>query len=92
MPACQDEEGEEGGSDITFRRVLLNKCQEEFEEGDAAMKAVEARERAAAQKVRQSLQSPENPLQTPPPTVCSCDACMGCLCCAHLRSCRSPAL
>ncbi len=33
---------------ITFRRVLLNKCQEEFEEGDAAMKAVDAREKAAA--------------------------------------------
>ena len=26
---------------ITFKRVLLNKCQEEFEKGDAAIKAVE---------------------------------------------------
>lgn len=44
----------------TFRRVLLNKCQEEFEEGDAAMKAVDAREKAAAaaeaQNVRPSVQ------------------------------------
>jgi hypothetical protein len=29
---------------LTFRRLLLNKCQEEFEKGDAAMRAVEARE------------------------------------------------
>jgi len=35
---------------ITFRRVLLNKCQEEFEAGDSAMKAVDAREKAAAEK------------------------------------------
>jgi hypothetical protein len=46
-------------SQITFRRVLLNKCQEEFEEGDAAMKAVDAREKAAAateaENVRPSL-------------------------------------
>ena len=28
-----------------FRRVLLNKCQSEFEEGGAAMRAVEAREK-----------------------------------------------
>lgn len=45
LPTFKDEAGEEGGSDITFRRLLLNKCQEEFEEGDAAMKAVEAREK-----------------------------------------------
>ena len=32
------------------RRVLLNKCQEEFEAGDNAMKAVDAREKAAAEK------------------------------------------
>lgn len=31
-------------------RVLLNKCQEEFEAGDSAMKAVDAREKAAAEK------------------------------------------
>jgi hypothetical protein len=29
---------------ITFRRLLLNKCQEEFEKGDAAMEAVAQRE------------------------------------------------
>jgi len=32
-------------------RVLLNKCQEEFEAGDQAMAAVDAREKAAAAKV-----------------------------------------
>jgi hypothetical protein len=31
--------------------VLLNKCQEEFEAGDQAMAAVDAREKAAAAKV-----------------------------------------
>lgn len=30
--------------------MLLNKCQEEFEAGDSAMKAVDAREKAAAEK------------------------------------------
>lgn len=34
-----------------FCRVLLNKCQEEFEAGDQAMAAVDAREKAAAAKV-----------------------------------------
>ena len=33
-----------------LRRVLLNKCQEEFEAGDSAMTAVDAREKAAAEK------------------------------------------
>ncbi|CAL8464440.1 g3975 [Coccomyxa elongata] len=46
LPTFKDESSEDGGQEITFRRVLLNKCQEEFEEGDAAMKAVEAREKA----------------------------------------------
>lgn len=32
---------------ITFRRILLNKCQSEFEQGAAAAAAVETRERAA---------------------------------------------
>lgn len=35
---------------MSCRRVLLNKCQEEFEAGDNAMKAVDAREKAAAEK------------------------------------------
>jgi hypothetical protein len=30
---------------LTFRRLLLNKCQEEFEKGDVAMAAVAAREK-----------------------------------------------
>ena len=38
-----DEDGRE--EDVEFRRVLLNKCQSEFEEGGAAMRAVEAREK-----------------------------------------------
>ena len=50
LPACPDEAGEEGGADISFRRLLLNKCQEEFEEGDAAMAAVERRERAQQER------------------------------------------
>lgn len=50
LPTFKDESSEEGGQEITFRRVLLNKCQEEFEEGDAAMKAVEAREKAEQEK------------------------------------------
>ena len=40
---------------FTFRRVLLNKCQEEFEEGDAAIKAVDAREKAAAAAEAQNV-------------------------------------
>ncbi len=50
LPSFKDEAGEEGAQEITFRRILLNKCQEEFEEGDAAMKAVEAREKAEQEK------------------------------------------
>ena len=34
---------------ITFRRILLNKCQVEFEKGTSAKAAVETREKAAAQ-------------------------------------------
>ena len=42
----------------TFRRLLLNKCQEEFEEGDAAIKAVDAREKAAAAAEAQNVHAP----------------------------------
>ncbi|KAK9820051.1 hypothetical protein WJX72_005497 [[Myrmecia] bisecta] len=35
---------------LTLRRLLLNKCQEEFEKGDAAMAAVDAREKADREK------------------------------------------
>ena len=52
-----DEDGKE--EDVEFRRVLLNKCQSEFEEGGAAMRAVEAREKRQqeedAAKVRSRL-------------------------------------
>lgn len=50
LPTFKDESNEENAQEITFRRVLLNKCQEEFEEGDAAMKAVEAREKAEQER------------------------------------------
>jgi hypothetical protein len=35
---------------LNFRRLLLNKCQEEFEKGDAAMAAVAQREAAAKER------------------------------------------
>ena len=39
---------EEGTNEITVRRMLLNKCQEEFEQGTLAMRAVDAREKKAS--------------------------------------------
>lgn len=55
-----DEDGKE--EDVEFRRVLLNKCQSEFEEGGAAMRAVEAREKRQqeeeAAKVKMFLLAP----------------------------------
>ena len=36
----------------TFRKQLLNKCQEEFEKGAAAMDAVTAREKAEKDKIK----------------------------------------
>jgi hypothetical protein len=43
---CADAPVEEGKPrrKLNFRRLLLNKCQEEFEKGDAAMAAVAERE------------------------------------------------
>lgn len=41
LPAFKDESCEEGGSEVTFRHLLINKCQEQFEEGGAAMAAVD---------------------------------------------------
>ncbi len=45
---------EEGGEvkrrKLNFRRLLLNKCQEEFEKGDAAMQAVAEREAKAKER------------------------------------------
>jgi hypothetical protein len=43
LPSLKDEEG----NDVQFRRTLLNKCQEEFEAGATAMKAVSEREKHA---------------------------------------------
>ena len=42
-PDC-DPDAEGGPRMINFKRVLLNKCQEEFEKGDSAIKAVEQEE------------------------------------------------
>ena len=39
---------EPGGKAIDFRRLLLNKCQAEFESGSEALKAIKAREEADA--------------------------------------------
>jgi translation initiation factor 4G len=55
LPTFTGEDEEGGTQEITFRRLLLNKCQEEFEEGDVAMKAVEAREKAEQQKAEVSM-------------------------------------
>lgn len=41
---------EPGGKAIDFRRLLLNKCQAEFESGSEALKAIKAREEADAKK------------------------------------------
>ena len=35
---------------VTFRRIILNKCQSEFEKGAAAMTAVESREQQQAKE------------------------------------------
>ena len=48
-PDC-DPEAEGGPRMINFKRVLLNKCQEEFEKGDADIKAVEQEEIDEAEK------------------------------------------
>ncbi len=50
LPEFEGEEGEEAPKKINFRRTLLNKCQEEFEEGAAAFRAVKAREIADAER------------------------------------------
>jgi translation initiation factor 4G len=44
---CSTEAAPDGGKPrkLSFRRLLLNKCQEEFEKGDAAMNAVAEREK-----------------------------------------------
>jgi translation initiation factor 4G len=46
-----------GDREVSFKRVLLNKCQEEFESGEAAMKAVaEQDERNKAESDKGSKQ------------------------------------
>jgi translation initiation factor 4G len=41
LPELEDDEG----NPVQFRRTLLNKCQDEFEQGAMAMKAVAEREK-----------------------------------------------
>jgi hypothetical protein len=50
VPA-NEETGEPGREEVSFRRELLNKCQVEFEEGNAAMLAVARREKADAEVI-----------------------------------------
>jgi translation initiation factor 4G len=58
LPEFDDPSEEAGGSEggetkrrkLNFRRLLLNKCQEEFEKGDAAMLAVAQREAKAKER------------------------------------------
>ena len=54
-----DEDGKE--EDVEFRRVLLNKCQLEFEEGGAAMRAVEAREKRQQEENAAMVRLPLDP-------------------------------
>jgi hypothetical protein len=61
---------------LNFRRLLLNKCQEEFEKGDAAMLAVAEREAKKGQGGEEEEQ------------VRCC--CCGVLCC--VRGCTEPAV
>ena len=55
-----DEEGRE--EEVEFRRVLLNKCQSEFEEGGAAMRAVEAREKRQREEDAAKVRLCDDPL------------------------------
>jgi len=45
LPSFKSVDAEGKEETVEFRRVLLNKCQSEFEEGAAAMLAVQAREK-----------------------------------------------
>lgn len=55
MSPAESDEPDAKKRKITFRRLLLNKCQEEFEQGDAAMAAVAKRE----QKEREQQEAAE---------------------------------
>ena len=50
LPEFDAPEGSEDTKKITFRRSLVNKCQEEFMAGAQAMEAVKTRETADAEK------------------------------------------
>lgn len=83
VPA-NEETGEPGREEVSFRRELLNKCQVEFEEGQTAMDAVMRREKAEAEVIpcASLYASPRTPdmrthsgiLSSPPPLCCCCDA------------------
>ena len=56
LPTFMDPDDETRQRELTFRRILLNKCQEEFEAGLAAIHAVAKREKEAQDKLQQSLE------------------------------------
>ncbi|DBA73185.1 TPA: hypothetical protein ACH3X1_011264 [Trebouxia sp. C0004] len=53
LPSFEPESQDGKKRTNTFRKQLLNKCQEEFEKGAAAMEAVEAREKAEQAKSKE---------------------------------------
>ncbi|KAL0043356.1 hypothetical protein WJX79_002542 [Trebouxia sp. C0005] len=53
LPSFEPESQDGRKRTSTFRKQLLNKCQEEFEKGAAAMEAVEAREKAEQAKSKE---------------------------------------
>ena len=67
-----DQDGKE--EDVEFRRVLLNKCQYEFEEGGAAMRAVEAREKRQQEEEAAAKVCPSYPHHCCPCFVTACIA------------------
>ena len=53
------------GACLIYRKQLLNKCQEEFEKGAAAMEAVEAREKAEQGKSKEEKEQDQAEASTP---------------------------
>lgn len=51
---------------LVHRKQLLNKCQEEFETGAAAMEAVEARERAEQARTQEEREQDQAEVNPPP--------------------------
>mgnify|MGYP001807357910 CR=1 FL=1 len=51
---------------VDFRRMLLNKCQQEFEDGTAAMQKVKAREEHDKEEAEKKLHEKEKKDETTP--------------------------